>query len=217
MAGDELQFISLRDDFYRDGYYKTLAAAGVLLIAIALLVSASLYLKLSKPHPVVFATGDEFRTLIPVPVMKPYVSQADLIQWVSEALPTAFIFDFINYDQQLKNISQYFTVNGWKTYTDQLKQYVDYNTFVARKLFTDATPAGAPFILNQGLLPGNIYGWQVQMPVNLQYSSVNRGDRIPLVLQALVVRIPTLNNLSGLAIDKLIITQGTGDQIISNG
>lgn len=217
MAGDELQFISLRDDFYRDGYYKTLAAAGVLLIAIALLVSVSIYLQLSKPDPVVFRTGDEFRTVLPVPIDKPYVSQADLIQWVSEALPTAFIFDFINYNQQLKNISQYFTVNGWKTYTDQLKQYADYNAFVARKLFSDAEPAGAPFILNQGLLPGNIYGWQVQMPINLEYSSVNRGDTIPLVLQALVVRIPTLNNLSGLAIDKLTIIQGTGDQIISNG
>lgn len=217
MAGDELQLISLRDDFYRDGYYKALAAVGVLLIAIALLVSASLYLQLSKPDPVTFVTGDEFRTLLPVSVDKPYVSQADLIQWVSDVLPKAFIFDFINYNQQLKNVSQYFTVNGWKTYTDQLKTYVDYNALVTNKLFSNASPAGAPFIVNQGILPSNTYGWLVQMPLNLNYSSVNKGNKIPLVLQVLVVRIPTLNNLSGIAIDKLTVTKGAGDQIISNG
>jgi len=217
MAGNDLQRVSLRDDFYRDGYYKTLAAVGVLLVAIMLLVSTSLYLQLSKPDPVVFTTGDEFRTLLPVPVNKPYLSQADLIQWVSDALPKSFTLDFINYNQELRNASQYFTVNGWKNFSDQLKMYADYNATVAGKLFINAIPAGAPFIVNQGLLPGGIYGWLIQMPLNLNYSSINKGSAVPLVIQVLVVRIPTLNNLSGIAIEKITVTKGVGDQIISNG
>lgn len=216
MAGDELQLISLKDDFYRDGYYKALAAGGILLIAIALLISASLYLQLSKPAPVAFAAGDEFRTLLPVPITKPYVSQPDLIQWVSDVLPKAFTFDFVNYNQQLKNNSQYFTANGWKNYSDQLKIYADYNAILASKLFMSAVPGGAPFIVNQGLM-GNVYAWLIQMPLNLSYSSIGKGNSTPLVIQALVVRIPTLNNLSGIAIEKLTVTKGTGDQVISNG
>lgn len=217
MAGDELQFISLRDDFYRDGYYKALTAVGVLLIAIVLLISASLYLQLSKPNPVTFVTGDEFRTLPPVPVNKPYVSQPDLIQWVSDVIPKVFRFDFINYDQELKNASQYFTVNGWKNYTDQLKIYADSKAIVAGKLFSNAEPASAPVIVNQGILPSTAYGWLIQMPLNLSYSSVNKGSQSPLVIQVVVTRIPTLNNLSGIAIDSITVTKGTGDQIVSNG
>jgi len=225
MAGDELQFISLRDDFYRDGYYKALAAVGILLIAIALLISASLYLQLSKPDPVAFATGDEFRTLLPVPVNEPYISQPDLIQWVSEVIPKIFTFDFINYTQQLENVSQYFTSNGWKNYSELLKLYaVDSKTVVDSKLFTNGTLAGAPFIFNQGILvsdapgaPKNTYSWLIQMPFNLGYSSTNKGSTTPLMIQALVVRVPTLNNLSGVAIENLTVTKGAGDQVISNG
>ena len=217
MAGDELRSVSLRDDFYRDGYYKALTAAGVLLLAIALLVSVSLYLQLSKPAPVVFATGDEFRTLIPVPVNKPYLSTPELIQWTSDVLPQIFTFDFTNYNQQLKNYSSYFTANGLKNYTDQLRMYADYTAVTARKLFVNASPGGAPFIVNQGLLPQGVYAWLIQMPLNLSYSSANRGTITPLVIQALVVRIPTLDNLSGVAIEKLTVTKGAGDQIVSNG
>lgn len=217
-AGDELQLVTLRDDFYRDGYYKALIAVGIMLVAIALLASVSLYLQLSKPAPVVFATGDEFRTLIPVPVNKTYVSAPDLIQWVSDVLPKSFKFDFINYNLQLKNVSQYFTVNGWKTYLDLVKIYADYNVVTAGKLFISAIPAGAPFILNQGLLPEGVYGWLVQMPITLSSRSVSKGPDQTLVLQALVVRISTLNNLSGIAIDKLTLAKAPpGDQATANG
>ncbi len=217
MAGDELQLISLRSDFYRDGYYKTLVAVGVLLVAIALLVSASLYLELSKPDPVLFATGDEFRTLLPVPVNQPYVSQPDLIQWVSEVIPKAFTYDFVNYNTKLKNVAQYFTENGWKNYSDLLKMYADYNITIAQKLFINAVPSGAPYIVKQGLLPSQTYGWLVQVPINLGYSSVVKGNTLPLIIEALVVRISTLNNLSGVAIEKLTVTRAKGDQVTSNG
>jgi len=221
MAGDELQLIGLRDDFYRDGYYKALIAVGVLLAAIALLASVSVYLQISKPDPVVFATGDEFRTLLPVPVNKPYVSTPDLIQWVSEVVPKGFRLDFVNYNLQLKNVSQYYTENGWKSYLDIVKVYADYNTILAGKLFKSATVGGAPFIVNQGLLPGGIYGWLVQMPFSIGNSNIRNADgsnnNPKIVIQALVVRIPTLNNLSGIAIDKLTVIKGAGEETTSNG
>ncbi len=217
MAGEELQSISLKDDFYRDGYYRALAAGCVLLVAIALLISTSLYLQLSKPHPIEFATGDEFRTLSPVSVDQPYLSQPDLIQWVSEALPKVFTFDFINYNKELSTYPEYFTANGWKNYLDQLKMYADYNATIAGKLFISAAADGAPFILNQGLLPNSVYGWLIQMPLNLSYSSVVKGGSQQLVMQILVERIPTLNNLSGVAIEKITVTKGTGEQVITNG
>ncbi len=217
MTESELQLIHLRDDFYRDGYYKALVAAVGLLIAIVLLVSASLYMELSKPAPVTFVVADEFRTLLPVPVNKSYPAQADLIQWVSDALLKLFVFDFVNYNQQVKNLSHYFTENGWKNYSDQLKIYADYNAVTDGKLFVTTAPAGAPFIVNQGLLPSGAYGWLIQMPLSISYSSVAKGSTISLTIQALVERIPTVNNLSGVAIEKLTVTQGAGDQIISNG
>jgi intracellular multiplication protein IcmL len=218
MAEEDLQLVSLRDDFYRDGFYKALGTFAILLIAIILLSAASLYLKFSKPSPVEFLTGDEFRTVAPVPVNLPYLKQPDLVQWISERLPALFRYDFIDYNKDLNANIQYFTENGWKNYQDLLKIYADGNSIATSKLFVNAVPGGAPIILNQGLLPGGVYGWWIQMPLNLSYSSRTTGNAIPLMAQVLIVRVPTLNNLMGVAIEKMTMTKkGGGNQIITNG
>ncbi|MEO8401548.1 MAG: DotI/IcmL/TraM family protein [Gammaproteobacteria bacterium] len=213
MAGEELQVIRLKDDFYRDGFYKALTAFAVLLSAIFLLIATSVYLYVTIPAPVVFSTGDEFRILPPVSVDQAYIKQPDLIQWVSNVLPSTFTLDFVNFTQELQTNSQYFTDNGWKNLLDQLKIYIDYATIVNGKLFVNGSAAGAPFILNQGILQG-AYAWWIQMPINLRYSSADKISTIPIVIQALVVRVPTLNNLAGVAIDKIIITKGNADRVI---
>ncbi len=218
MAEEELQVVSLRDDFYRDGFYKALGAFALLLIAIILLSAASLYLQFSKPSPVEFVTGDEFRTVAPVPINQAYLTQPDLMQWISERLPALFRYDFVNYNRDINTNMRYFTDNGWKNYQDLLKIYADGNSIAASKLFVSAVPGGAPIMLNQGLLPGGVYGWWIQMPLNLSYSSRTTGNAIPLVAQVLVVRVPTLNNLSGVAIEKMTLTKkGGGNQVITNG
>ncbi|EKD54048.1 MAG: IcmL protein [uncultured bacterium] len=220
MAEEEQKLIRLRDDFYRDGFYKALYALVILLGAILLLLSTSIYLLVSKPKPVKFVVGNEFRMVPLVAVSQPYLKQPDLIQWVSDVLPAVFTVDFVNYNRELKNATPYFTTNGWKSFLDQLKMYADASVVANGKFFVNANPAGAPFILTQGLLNEDslkgIYGWWIQMPVNLSYSSAEKGSTLPLVIQVLVVRVSTQNNLSGVAIENMKITKGSGDQVITS-
>jgi intracellular multiplication protein IcmL len=216
-AREELQVVRLRDDFYRDGFYKILFALATIFVAIGLLVALSVYLYFSKPAPIHFRTTDhEWRVLGPVPLDQQYISTPDLIQWVSEVLPKIFTYDFIRYTDQVKNDAQYFTTNGWQKFLDQVNVYANYNGVQSNKLFINSFPAGAPFILNQGLLNGK-YAWWVQMPVNITYINLSGKSTTPIVIQALVVRVPTLNNLSGVGIDNMIITKGGGDQIQVHG
>ncbi|HLB57302.1 MAG TPA: DotI/IcmL/TraM family protein [Gammaproteobacteria bacterium] len=204
MAGDALQVIRLRNDFYRDGFHKVLLALGMILFAIILLVATSLYLFLAKPPPVNFASDNEWRIVPAVPLNQPYLKTADLIQWVSTVLPDVFTYDFINYKNQLNANAPNFTDAGWSKLLGVLNNYEGYTAVVNAKLFVNGSAGGAPFILNQGLLSGK-YGWWVQMPINLGYSSYERNYTQPITLQILVVRIPTLNNLYGVAIDNIVV------------
>jgi len=101
-----------------------------------------------------------------------------------------------------------------------LNIFVAYNAIQSSKSFVNGSPGGAPFILNQGLLSGK-YGWWVQMPVNVSYSSLEGGKTLSLVLQALVIRVPTLDNLYGVAIDNVILVsnnkQSVEGQVSANG
>ncbi len=200
MIGEEQQTIYLRKDFNRDGFRKVLLILGVFILIIFALIATSIYLFFDKPPPIQFSTDNEWRIVPPVPLNQPYLSQPDLIQWVSTVVPGLFNYDFINYKGQLQKNEHYFTENGWKTFLTFLKGYADYAAVTNAKLFINGVPTGAPFILNQGLLDGK-YSWWVQMPININYSG---GYVQALDLQVLVVRMSTLNNLYGVSIDNVV-------------
>jgi intracellular multiplication protein IcmL len=201
---EELQVVRLRNDFYRDGFAKIMLGLTMILTAIILLVAVSVYIYVAKPQPILFATDNDWRILPPVPVDQPYLKRPDLLQWVSDALSDAFTYDFINYRTQQPDYEHYFTPNGWKRFSDLISIYAPYTSVINTKLFVTAAPAGAPFVLNEGALEGR-FGWWVQLPMEIRYTNYERSYIQPLVVQVLVLRVPTLNNLYGVGIDNIIV------------
>lgn len=203
-ALDALQAVELRDEFYRDSFAKIIMAMIGIAIAITFLIGLSLYVVLNKPPPVTFPVDGEWRVRAPVPLDKPYLSSPDLLQWLTNALPKAFVFDFNHYNDQLKQASQYFTSDGWKVFLETLNIYANYNTVIAGKLFVSASPTSAPTIINEGLASGR-YAWLVQIPININYAGYSPPPNKGLTLQLLVVRVSTLNNLMGVGIQEVTI------------
>lgn len=216
MAEEELQVVRLKREFYRDGFTKILLAIALVLLTMGVLASLSVYLFVTKPDPVYFATDNEWRILPPVPVDRAYLSNPELLQWVGKALPASFTYDFLNYKSQQQEVTEFFTSKGWQNLLGQLKNYhVDEDTLQKSKMFVNAQLTGAPFILNQGVLPDGRYAWRVQIPMNVSYSN-NLADR-DLVIIALVVRVPTLDYLSGVGIEDLNISEAKGNVVTTNG
>ncbi|MDX1900927.1 MAG: DotI/IcmL/TraM family protein [Gammaproteobacteria bacterium] len=206
--------VTLKHDYYRDGYYRAVLAFILILIAFFSMVAVSIWLAVTKTPPTTFITDEDWRVLQPIPLSVPYPPQPDLMQWITDALPKAFTVDFVNYPQQIAAAMPAFTPNGWKKFLEQANPYIAQSAIVSGQWFVNANPAGAPIIINQGLLQGS-YGWWIQMPMNLSYSGAAKGDTVPLVVQVLVIRVPTLNDLQGVRIDNIILKKGTGDQIIA--
>jgi hypothetical protein len=132
--------------------------------------------------------------------------------------PKAFSFDFNNYNDQLKHNSEAFTPDGWTAFLNQLNIYANYNNVQAYKIFITAQPLSAPYILREGVLPDSgKYGWWVQMPVAINYAGFKPPPSVNIAFQVLVVRVPTLNNLMGVAIDNVIqAPAATGNQTTGN-
>ena len=214
MAEEEL-YVRMREDFYRDSFGKVILIIISILLAIVLLVAVSVYLYLNKPKPVNFPVDAEWRVQPAIPLDQPYLSESDMLQWVNDAIQKSFVYDFYHYNDQVQNASQYFTPDGWKVFLNQLNIYVNYNNVQAYKMFISAAPAGAPFIIQQGLLSGR-YAWWVQLPIDIYYVN-GQPPTQALTLRILVVRVSTLNNLSGVGIDNVIVVKGAGNELTGNG
>ncbi len=210
MAEEELAKVELRDAFYRDSIGKVILLIIAICIALILLAAMSAYLYTQRPPPVAFPVFEEYRVQPPVPLDQNYLRDPDLLQWVANVFINSFNFDYINYNDQVAAAQQYFTADGWKIFLNQLNIYANYNTVQANKLFVTGSPAGAPYKLKYGLLSGR-YAWWVQMPLQINYQGLKPPPNKLITLQILVVRVSTLNNLNGVAIDNIIVVQpGTG-------
>lgn len=221
MAEEEEYIVRLKSDFYRDGYRKILLCLGLILATIVLLIASCLYLYFTKPPPVYFSTDNEWRIVQPVPVELPYLASSDLLQWVGNVMMDAFHYDFINYKDQLQENRQSFTDQGWLAFQGMLNNFASNDTIVIKKTFVNGAANGAPFILNEGLLEKR-YAWWVQIPMRITYvytgEQAGTNSQQP-VFQILVVRIPTLNNIYGVAIDniKLLTSKNATATSMTNG
>lgn len=196
--------VTWHDDFYRDKFARVIIIITAALLVLSLIVLTSLSLYLTKPAPIVFIVDKDWRVQAPVPIDQAYVPLPDMLQWVSRVVPNTFNIDFLDFDNELKGNTHYFTSNGWSVFLSQLNNYVDKETLIQNKQFVSGVATGAPFVLNQGILSGR-YAWWVQLPIQISYAGGLRMLPKSLTLQLLVVRVPTDDNLMGIAIDNVIV------------
>lgn len=202
---EESATLKLHDDFYRDRFSSLVLVICGALIAITAVVCVSLYLYLHVPPPINFKVDADMRVQAAVPLDRPYLSTPDLLQWVADVLPKSFGLDFVYYDSQLNQYKKYFTTQGWQAFKNQLNIFANFTDLQANKIFVYGAPNAAPYILNERVIQEtNVYGWWVQVPLVISYDGYKPPPSKNVTFQVLVVRVSTLNNLSGVAIDNII-------------
>ena len=210
MTEESAGVVRLKDNYYHDSFGKVIVVLGCLCLSIVFLGAISFYLFMNKPEPVTFRVAEEWRVQAPVPIQQPYLTNPEVLQWVSEVVPRMFNLDFISMDSQLADAKKYFTVNGYQIFLNQLKNYADAKMVQSNKMFVNAEPTSAPVILNQGVLSGR-YSWWVQIPINISYAGAREKLDEGLTLQVLVVRTDTTNNLTGILIHNVIVEKDSGN------
>lgn len=208
--------VRLEDNYYHDSFGKVLFVIFCTLVSILFLVAISFYILMQKPEPVTFRVAEEWRVQAPVPIQESYLTDPEVLQWVSEVVPRLFNLDFINIDSQLADDKKYFTVNGYQIFLNQINNYADTKTVQTYKMFVNGEPTRAPIILNQGVLSGR-YAWWVQIPVNISYAGARDKLDESLTLQVLVVRTDTTNNLTGILIHNVIVEKDQGNLSTGTG
>ncbi len=216
MAEEEFTIVTIEDNYYRDCFSRVLFIIGCLVASIAALVAISVYILFTEPPPVVFKVANEWRIVAPVDIQEPYLSEGEILQWVADVVPKLFDVDFLHVDDQLAQLKQYFTENGYQVFINQFNNNVDRDKLQTGKMFATAEITGSPIIVNQGTLSGR-YAWWVQIPINIGYAGMETIPSSSIKLTLLVVRTETSNNLNGVAIDNVLVEKGNDSTIVSNG
>jgi intracellular multiplication protein IcmL len=136
-------------------------------------------------------------------ISEPNTSDYAVMQWANIAAISALNYDFVNYESQLKNASQFFTAEGWDMYMRALDSSNNLEEVVAKKLVVNVVATKPPIILQKGYLNGS-YSWRIQIPVLITYKSANTLSPQNLIITMLVSRVPTLESYKGLGIKQFL-------------
>ncbi len=139
---------------------------------------------------------------------EPNQSDSAVMEWANQAAISAFTLDFINYDQQLKQASQYFTANGWAQFQAALEEGNNKDQIQQRRLTVRAVALNKPVILQKGVLNGR-FSWRIQMPILITYQSTGIEQQ-KSVITMLVNRISTLESYRGIGISQFNVGSASG-------
>lgn len=205
MSEEALKLVLLRNNFYRDNYRRVVIALLMMLLVNIILGSILVYQVTHPAPPQYFATTTEGKILPLYPLSEPMATNAEVLQWATNAAESLYNYSFVNWRGQLQIASDNFTPEAWDAFQQQLKASRNLEAVIAEKSVVSAEPTGAPVILNQGVVNGR-YSWRLKLPMLINYQGTTNHQQ-PVEIVMIVSRVPILNTPRGYAIAQIYITQ----------
>lgn len=196
--------VTIRNEFYRDGYRSLLRLTllqGVIILG--LLGAMYFVIKIHQPENRYFATTEDGRLIPMVALNEPNLSTPALMSWVAQAATEVMTFGFNDYRRRLQEASRNFTRSGWESFTQALQKSRIIEMVDANQQVVTAAPQGAPILESEGLVAGR-YQWVVQIPLVVTYQSGPRVKSDSLLVTVVVVRVPRLESPNGVGIEQWV-------------
>lgn len=197
-----LGIVSIRNEFYRDGYRSLLRIAVLQGVVIVGLIAVMFYVvHIHQPENRYFATTEDGRLVPMVALNEPNLSTPALMSWVAQAATEVMTFGFSDYRRRLQEASRNFTRRGWESFTQALQKSRIIEMVNENQQVVTAAPQSAPVLKSEGIVGGR-YQWVVQLPLVLTYQSGSRTRSDSLIVTFVVVRVPRLESPSGVGIEQ---------------
>lgn len=151
-----------------------------------------------------YFAADGTRVIRLTPLSEPYLKAADVIQFARDTINRSLTLNFQQYRQQLEDVRQDWTREGFKQYLQQL-QAGGYLDAIKSKRMNMTVTAGTGVIVRERLLDG-VYVRDVELPLEIKLSGqVSELPAQNFVARVTVARIPTLDSLVGVGLDSIVI------------
>ena len=197
-------------EWYKKRYNGAMKIVFVQCIGIIILLLLNVVLIMNKPSPKYFATSTEGKIIDMVPLDKPVLTQAGLLNWTSEAVTNTFTLSFLHWKDQLNAARVNYSAEAFKSFLESMKENGIINTIESKRLSVAAVINKAPVIIASGVVEGRAT-WKIEVPLTISYES-SRGVEITqkLLATVMVQRTNTLVQPRGIEISQIILNRDSG-------
>lgn len=175
----------------------------ILCVALVVAVGAAL-----TKDPILIAQTPDGRTIPVVPLKEPMVTAGRASAFVTEAILTAFTFDYVNFRAQLTapSMQRLFTDNGLADFNQKLVSSGLIETVQSRRYVVSSGFLAAPSLTNSGELNGR-FTWEYSMPVVLSFSGKDGEAKNRMIATVRLVRVPPTEHIDGIAVESISLKE----------
>lgn len=158
-----------------------------------------------RTHPqryIPIATSRDGRPVVLVPLDRPNMSDAALLQWTSSTIRTAYAINWRTYAGHLDKIADHFTTRAWNEFGSSLKKSGNLAKIKAARMVGWVQPDGAARIVNRGVI-GPYYTWLIIDPITVHYENQDEQITDPLNVKIYVRRAAFDHDGAGIAIEQI--------------
>lgn len=200
--------VLIRAGTYKAAYKLMTVYAGIATIVACLGVGSAVYLALTRPEPRYFATTANGQIQPLVPLDRPHMSSADVLNFASRAVTNSLTYSFDNYRAQFQASQQYFSQpDGWNSFVDAVQKSKALD-LVRNGRFNSSAVAQTPVIVRQGPNASGSYEWIVQLPIRITYQSASEITGQSNMVTIRLARLPTYESPYGIAISQFNAAAG---------
>lgn len=214
MAQSPVALVALRNEYYRENFHRT-----VLILFLSVLVNLGLagflfYVITHPPKPVYFPTSINGRITPLTPLSDPYKTDAEILQWATQAAIATYSYNFVNYRKEIQAASEFFTPSGWTKFVNALKSSNNLDAVKRKRMIVSAVATKAPIITSRGRYSGGKYAgryaWVIKLPLLVTYQGAKEFSQRENMVTMTIVRISTLNSPSGVGIENVVFEPVSG-------
>ena len=132
----------------------------------------------------------------------PIQSIENVRRWTNDAASNIYNFDPIKIDEQIEKAQFYFTPFAYSQFVTSIEVAGIKDKVINNKIIINTIPLSTPVPVNGGVYGGKVRFWRLRVPVLLVYQSSASVISEEKFLEVDVIRIPTHQNPSGLAISR---------------
>lgn len=196
-----------KNNFYREQFRRMVMIMIFLLLTAGFLLLVLFAVNWAQSAPKYYASTTNGNVIRIQSLSEPVVTQKFVIQWSELVARSAYTFDFLNSEKQLKATSKYFTPEGWQAFETAVKDSGYLEKVQQDKLQVSTVVNGSPVVAKRYISHGH-YTWVVQMPLLVLYTSANMNVKRQLYVTMTVKRVPEMEIAQGIAVTDFSVHGG---------
>lgn len=130
---------------------------------------------------------------------KANAASSEVLGWSQAKILEIYSYNFMNYQDVIKYIKDFFTQSGYDSYLKALEDSKNKDILQDQKLIVYAVPAGGAEVEKEGVVDG-IYQWTLKVPLLVSYVNDKGTIKRKLDVEVIVVRLPNDQSARGYAI-----------------